>query len=99
MQRHPDGPSRLPDESLEKARARLASRIRKLRERHDLSQAAAANRAGINEWDWQRLEAKATRPNVEALLRIQYAYGLRSLEDFFGETPTERLLRSDERDE
>lgn len=96
MQRGPDDLPEAPlsEEALAAARARLATKIRALRERHNLSQATAASRAGIKEWDWQRLEAERKKPNVEALLRIQYAYGLHSLEDFFGESPTERLLRS-----
>jgi DNA-binding XRE family transcriptional regulator len=83
----------LPDAVLSEARHRLANRMRALRKRQSESQAAAAGRVGISETDWQRMEAENREPRLTEVLRIQHAYGVPSLEDFLGDSPSQRLFR------
>jgi transcriptional regulator with XRE-family HTH domain len=72
----------------------LAHRMIELREVANLSQTEAATRAGFDRRNWIRIEKGETSPGLESLLRIQYAFGLDSLDALFGRT-TGDLLRSE----
>jgi transcriptional regulator with XRE-family HTH domain len=92
-----DGPSEDPLEeaTLTEARRRLAERMRSTRRQFGWSQQEAADRAGVTQSMWSRVEAGERDPQLSSLLRIQHALGLASLEEFFGDAPTERLFRGE----
>src|SRR4051794_31666369 len=90
-----DGPPdlALATQRLEDARARLAERMKTTRDHYGWTQAIAAGRAGLAQSEWSRIESEGTDPRLSSLLRIQYALGLASLEEFFGDSPTQRILQ------
>lgn len=79
-------------ETLAEARRRLAQRMIELRGEAGLSQRQAADRAGIDQSNWGRMEAEKTSPRLDSLLKIQYAFGLDSLESLLGRLPAQELL-------
>jgi ribosome-binding protein aMBF1 (putative translation factor) len=92
-----DGPSAEPaqEATLHEARRRLAERMRSTRRQFGWSQQEAADRAGVTQSMWSRIEARERDPQLSSLLRIQHALGLASLEEFFGDAPTKRLFRAE----
>jgi transcriptional regulator with XRE-family HTH domain len=90
MNRLADAP--LTAELLAEALRRVGSSVRDLREAHDLTQREAARRAGLNQTRWYRVESGDT-PRLEDLLAIQHLFGLDSLETFFGEYPSRRIMK------
>lgn len=63
-------------------------RIRTGREQLGLTQAEAAEMAGLRQSDWSRLERGPAVPRLTQLLQIQAALGVPSLEWFLGDLPS-----------
>lgn len=88
-----DGP--IEPDLLAEALRHVGSRVRHLREMHQLSQQQAAKRAGLNQTRWHRIElGDGTR--LEDLLAIQYLFSIDSLEVFFGDCPSRRITQPHE---
>jgi transcriptional regulator with XRE-family HTH domain len=69
----------------------VGSSVRDLRLAHGLSQDEAAERAGLNQPRWSRIES-GDGPRLADLLAIQYLFGVDSVETFFGRYPSRRIL-------
>jgi transcriptional regulator with XRE-family HTH domain len=69
----------------------VGARVRDLRRAHGLSQADAAARAGLNQTRWSRVEG-GDQPRLGDLLAIQHLFGVDSLETFFGDYPSRRVI-------
>jgi transcriptional regulator with XRE-family HTH domain len=69
----------------------VGSSVRNLRVARGLSQEDAAERAGLNQTRWSRVES-GDGVRLEDLLAIQYLFGVESLESFLGAFPSRRLL-------
>jgi hypothetical protein len=59
-----------------------------------LDSALAALCAGLNQTRWSRLES-GDQPRLGDLLAIQHLFGVESLETFFGECPSRRIIDPD----
>jgi transcriptional regulator with XRE-family HTH domain len=89
MNRLADAP--LAADLLAEALRHVGSSVRDLRKTHGLSQRQAASRAGLSQSRWHRVEA-GDGPRLEDLLAIQHLFGVDSLEAFFGEYPSRRIM-------
>lgn len=89
----PEGRGGVPD-PLHRAKETVAETLLHLRTEAKLSQKEAAERAGISQGHWCKLENGKNLPNVGQLLRIQGLFGLDSVESFFGPSPSGRLARA-----
>ncbi len=67
--------------------------VRKRREELDLTQDAAALRAGISQSHWSKIERGDVEPSIAQMLRIHVALQTESLETLFGQHPSSRLVR------
>jgi transcriptional regulator with XRE-family HTH domain len=82
------------DYTLEMAREALAARMATVRKELDLSQHQAAERGGLDASNWSKMErGKVPKPQLDTLLKVQYALKLDSLDALFGPQPTRELLR------
>jgi transcriptional regulator with XRE-family HTH domain len=79
---------------LAEALRHVGARVRDLRLAHRLSQQDAAERAGLNQTRWSRVES-GDQPRLGDLLAIQHLFGVESLETFFGEYPSRRIIDRD----
>lgn len=70
----------------------VGARVRDLRLAHELSQKDAAERAGLNQTRWSRVE-NGEGARLEDLLAIQNLFGVESLETFFGAYPSRRIMQ------
>jgi DNA-binding XRE family transcriptional regulator len=71
----------------------IARRLRELRAERQLSQRESARKMGISQAALSQLEAGAKLPSLATLLKIQIAYDLGSLEQIFGDLPSQILTR------
>lgn len=92
MNGSPDAP--LPADLLTEALRHVGASVRDLRLAHRLSQKAAAERAGLNQTRWSRVES-GDQPRLSDLLAIQHLFGVGSIETFFGEYPSRRIMERD----
>lgn len=69
-----------------------AENVRVRRLKLDLTQAAAAARAGISQSHWSKIERGEVEPSIAQMLRVQVALEGESLESFFGSQPSFRLV-------
>jgi DNA-binding XRE family transcriptional regulator len=81
----------LDSDLLAKALRDIGSSVRDLRVAHGLSQEQAAERAGLNQTRWSRVESGGGI-RLEDLLAIQHLFGVESLESFLGAFPSRRFL-------
>jgi transcriptional regulator with XRE-family HTH domain len=72
----------------------LASRIRELRRDRALSQSEVAEYVGVSQPTWSRVERDGAL-SIGQLLRLQALFEVETLESFFGELPSRRVLRDD----
>jgi transcriptional regulator with XRE-family HTH domain len=79
---------------MKRALAIFGSRIKASRESLGISQEAAAERAGISQSHWSKIERGAVDPSIGQVLRIQTALNAGSVESFFGSFPTARIFES-----
>jgi transcriptional regulator with XRE-family HTH domain len=77
---------------LQHALARFGEDVRCRREKLDLTQREAANRAGISQSNWSKIERGLHDPSVGQALRIQFALGAESLEGMLGDQPSALVL-------
>lgn len=89
------GPGRGLPAAITKA---IARRIKQLREERHLSQKQSAHRIGISQAALSQLEAGTKLPSLATLLKMQAAYDLGSLEQIFGDLPSQLLTRPPEDD-
>lgn len=66
--------------------------VRRRRLELDLTQAAAAARAGISQSNWSKVERGEIEPSIAQMLRIHVALEGDSLESYFGAHPSIRLV-------
>lgn len=78
----------LTDRRLELTLAEFGDRVKTSREVLGLSQELAAERAGISQSHWSKVERGAVDPSLGQVLRIQMALNAPSVESFFGNFPT-----------
>jgi len=71
-------------------RASMAKRLPMLRARAKLSQAELAEASGVGHRTIKKIEAGIGNPELETLLRLQQVLGVSTLEEFFGELPSQR---------
>jgi transcriptional regulator with XRE-family HTH domain len=77
----------------------FGARLRACRREQKLSQAEAARFAGISRNTLVGLErAQFPNPNLRTLLSLMETYGLGSLEELFGTTPSRHLAMTWDRD-
>jgi transcriptional regulator with XRE-family HTH domain len=82
-----DGPS--PEFHLDE----MGKRLRKLRKEHGLKQAQAAAIAGVSAGQMSGIERGVVRsPGLAGLLALQREYGLKSIEELFGDMPSFTLV-------
>jgi len=82
----------LPKGALDWHKAELGARVQRLRIEANLSQRQAADLAGINQRSWGRLEEGLHFPQLDSLLRVQWALQLESIEELLGDAASARLL-------
>lgn len=70
----------------------VLARISEVRDESKMSQREAARRAGMDQRLWSRIEAGESPLRLEAMLRMQHALGLASLEQLLGPLPSEEAL-------
>lgn len=74
-------------------RVHLGERLRLLRKESGLTQENAAAAAGITRnWLAELEKARFPNPTLSTLLRLMRAYGLGSVEELLGPTPSTRLV-------
>ncbi len=81
---------------VEQAVQTFAGRVRSSRKARGLSQADAAERAGISQSHWSKIERGSVEPSIGQVLRIQHVLSAPSIETFLGRFPSARLLESGE---
>jgi transcriptional regulator with XRE-family HTH domain len=69
-------------------------RVKKSRQALHLSQDEAAERAGISQSHWSKVERGRVDPSLGQVLKIQIALNAPSVESFFGSFPTASLADS-----
>lgn len=73
----------------------LGTRVRGIRQAQDLSQAEAARHAGVHQSEWSRIERGRVDPGLLALLGLQRALRVDTLEALLGDLPSQRLGRAE----
>ncbi len=91
----PDDPILPPDPAtVEHILVDFRRRVKRERERANLTVPQAAARAGMDPTEWRKIESGRTRePGLRKLLLLQYALQLSSLEELLGLPSGERLRR------
>jgi len=82
----------LNDDDERRALEVFSKRLQALRSERDWSFGQAEAVSGVTRSYWRRLESGRHQPGLIALLRIQRAFGLASLDSLFGPLPTQRLF-------
>jgi transcriptional regulator with XRE-family HTH domain len=70
----------------------FSRRLRALREERNWSLGNAEAVSGVTRSYWRKLETGNHQPGLIALLRVQRAFGLASLDSLFGPMPTQALF-------
>lgn len=86
---------RADDRQPDKTLANLGRRVKILRKERGLTQEDAAERAGISQSNWSKVERGAVDPSIREVLRIQMALNAPSIESFFGSFPTASVPTAD----
>lgn len=71
--------------------AQFSSRLRSLRAQKGWSLRALADKIAMSPSLINRLERGRANPELTTLIRLQHAFGLCSLEELFGDLPTQRI--------
>jgi transcriptional regulator with XRE-family HTH domain len=87
-----NGKELLKEARLQAALGEFGRRVRERRKELGLSQETAAERAGIGQSQWSKVERGASEPSISHVLRIQVALGAPSIESFFGDFPSARSI-------
>jgi transcriptional regulator with XRE-family HTH domain len=89
MTEQPDANTQPPlaESAVEDATQALSARVAALREQSKMTQEELAERAGLTQTNVSKLERGLQHPRIDTVLRLQHAFGLRSIEELFGELP------------
>jgi transcriptional regulator with XRE-family HTH domain len=79
---------------LDAALAAFRDQVRKTRQQRGFDQYEAAERAGISQAHWSKIERGEIDPSLAHALRIQAALDIPSIEIFFGGHPSGKLAAS-----
>ncbi len=78
---------------LNEVKRTVRARIRSLREGRGMTQEHAAKRVGLDQSQWSKLESGKVDLDLDALVRIQAALSLHSIEELFGVMPSQEAFR------
>lgn len=81
---------------LDQAIVRFGERVKESRTALGMSQEVAAERAGISQSNWSKVERGAIDPSLRQVLQIQMALSAPSVESFFGAFPSQAVASGSE---
>lgn len=76
-------------------RVAIGRRVEELRDERGLTQADAAEGAGLSQGHWSKIERGELDIRLSTLLRVQHALGLDFFESLFGVGPSTRRLKGE----
>lgn len=76
-----------------RGRAAIGVRLGELRFRRGLTRHGLGQQAGMNGTHLMRVELGAASPKLETLAKLANFYGLTTVEQLFGQLPSEELVR------